>query len=136
MGKTVRHSVFETNSSSSHSLVIEKIRDTDIIINNGILDLDDLEKFSYDDRGYCDISIFTCDTPNKKLALAFAMMIDNYKDNEDEEINQKFDALMNKYNIVEVIGEYSIYDEGGQVDDLIKVIDDNSYIVRSVYSSN
>ena len=132
MATTVRKGIFETNSSSSHSLSIEKVGDIAII--DGILNIDDLKNFAINYGNYYQ-NIISCDTLNKKLALAFAMMINEYNDSELV-IQIKFDTLKQKYNIDQVIGNYSVLDDNNDIDELISIIDDDSYIVRSVYQSN
>ena len=72
---TIRHNIFETNSSSSHSLVIKDILSEDIQINNKILNVSDLKNFIISSEGYNDYEFILCDTRNKKLALAFAIII-------------------------------------------------------------
>ena len=135
MGATSRRNVFETNSSSSHSLVIEKVTDNDIVIKDGVINIDDLENFSLslnDDEG----SIIICDTVNKKLALAFAMMIDDYNYFATNHlVEDEFDSLKEKYNIIKVNGEFSIYDDYLDAEDIIKIIDDPSSIVKYVHTN-
>lgn len=139
MATTIRKNIFETNSSSSHSLSIEKVEEKDIEIIDGILNINDLEKFNFDFNSWNDESIITCDTRNKKLALAFSMMINDYNDDYESEYHEllvnKFNNLAEKYN-VKVIGEYSVWDEQNDIDRLIDIIDDDSYVVRSIYQSN
>jgi hypothetical protein len=127
--------VFETNSSSSHSLVIEKVTDNDIVIKDGVINIDDLENFSLslnDDEG----SIIICDTVNKKLALAFAMMIDDYNYFATNHlVEDEFDSLKEKYDIIKVNGEFSIYDDYLDAEDVIGIIDDPSSIVKYVHTN-
>ena len=141
MATTIRIGVFETNSSSSHSLVIgfENNISGDIEILNGTLNVSDLENFVIK-GGYNDDSEFIlCDTKNKKLALAFAIILnklehDNY--NKDTYYHDLFENLKDQYKIIEVIGEYNnAWDEGEQLQELINVIDTN-IVVQSKYESN
>ena len=130
MATTVRIGVFETNSSSSHSLVIRTIEEKDINILEGVLDIDQLENYSYVSDDSENIFIF-CDTRNKKLALAFAIMAD--ESDYDSEILKKYKELMDKYGIISIIGNYSIMSEIN-IDHLISIIDDDSKVVVSIYS--
>ena len=127
---TVRLGVFETNSSSSHSLVIRTIEEKDINILEGVLDIDQLENYSYVSDDSENIFIF-CDTRNKKLALAFAIMAD--ESDYHSEILKKYKELMDKYGIISIIGNYSIMNEIN-IDHLISIIDDDSKVVVSIYS--
>ena len=137
MATAVRLGVFETNSSSSHSLVIRTIEEKDINILEGVLDIDQLENYSYVSDDSENIFIF-CDTRNKKLALAFAIMADDYNDDYESvyhsEILKKYKELMDKYCIISIIGNYSVMNEIN-IDDLINVIDDDSKVVISIYST-
>ena len=138
MATTVRKNIFETNSSSSHSLVIRTIEEKDINILEGVLDIDQLENYSYVSDDSENIFIF-CDTRNKKLALAFAIIINKLEydeDNENTYFHDLFENLKNQYDINEVIGEYEhARDEDGQLSEIIDIIDKNK-IVQSKYESN
>ena len=141
MGTTVRNSVFETNSSSSHSLVIgfENNISGDIEILNGTLNVSDLENFIIKGGYYDDSEFILCDTKNKKLALAFAIILnrlDNDEWNNNTYYHDLFEELKDKYDLVEVIGEYShAWDEDGQLQELIDVIDE-TIVVQSKYECN
>ena len=134
--KTIRQNVFETNSSSSHSIVIGKHEiQGDIEIINGVLNVSDLEQFVVSSNGYSDCEIILCDTKNKKLALAFAIIL-----NKQEWDNEKYfkleEQLKTQYNITEVIGEYGrAWDDEGGLEELINVID-TDIPVQSIYESN
>lgn len=136
MGVTIRNSVFETNSSSSHSLVIgfENNISGDIEILNGTLNVSDLENFVIKGGYYNDSEFILCDTKNKKLALAFAIIL-NKLENENTYYDL-FENLKDQYEIIEVIGEYNnAWDEREQLQELINVID-TSIVVQSKYESN
>ena len=141
MAITVRNSVFETNSSSSHSLVIgfENNISGDIEILNGTLNVSDLENFIIKGGYYDDSEFILCDTKNKKLALAFAIILNKLeynKYNKNTYYHDLFENLKDEYNIIEVIGEYDhALDEDGQLQQLIDVIDTN-IVVQSKYESN
>ena len=136
MATTIRKNVFETNSSSSHSLVIgfENNISGDIEILNGTLNVSDLENFVIKGGYYNDSEFILCDTKNKKLALAFAIIL-NKLENENTYYDL-FENLKDQYEIIEVIGEYNnAWDEGEQLQELINVIDTN-IVVQSKYESN
>lgn len=141
MAITVRKNVFETNSSSSHSLVIgfENNISGDIEILNGTLNVSDLKNFVIKGGYYDDSEFILCDTKNKKLALAFAIILnklENDEYNENTYYHDLFESLKNQYNIIEVIGEYyHAWDESNQLQDLINIIDTN-IVVQSKYESN
>ena len=99
MATTIRKNVFETNSSSSHSLVIgfENNISGDIEILNGTLNVSDLENFVIEGGYYDDSEFVLCDTKNKKLALAFAIILnklghDNY--NKDTYYHDLFENMI------------------------------------------
>ena len=136
MATTIRIGVFETNSSSSHSLVIgfENNISGDIEILNGTLNVSDLENFVIKGGYYNDSEFILCDTKNKKLALAFAIIL-NKLENENTYYDL-FENLKDQYEIIEVIGEYNnAWDEEEQLQELINVID-TSIVVQSKYESN
>lgn len=136
MATTIRIGVFETNSSSSHSLVIgfENNISGDIEILNGTLNVSDLENFVIKGGYYDDSEFILCDTKNKKLALAFAIIL-NKLENENTYYDL-FENLKDQYEIIEVIGEYNnAWDEREQLQELINVID-TSIVVQSKYESN
>ena len=136
MATTIRKNVFETNSSSSHSLVIgfENNISGDIEILNGTLNVSDLENFVIKGGYYNDSEFILCDTKNKKLALAFAIIL-NKLENENTYYDL-FENLKDQYEIIEVIGEYNnAWEEAEQLQELINVID-TSIVVQSKYESN
>lgn len=136
MAITVRKNVFETNSSSSHSLVIgfENNISGDIEILNGTLNVSDLKNFVIKGGYYDDSEFILCDTKNKKLALAFAIIL-NKLENENTYYDL-FENLKDQYEIIEVIGEYdNAWDEEEQLQELINVID-TSIVVQSKYENN
>ena len=136
---TIRHNIFETNSSSSHSLVIKDILSEDIQINNKILNVSDLKNFIISSDGYNNYEFILCDTRNKKLALAFAIILNKLEydeDNENTYFHDLFENLKNQYDINEVIGEYgNAWDEDEQLSEVIDIIDKNK-IVQSKYECN
>ena len=141
MATTIRKNVFETNSSSSHSLVIgfENNISGDIEILNGTLNVSDLENFIIKGGYYDDSEFILCDTKNKKLALAFAIILNKLENDEwnnNTYYHDLFENLKDQYEIIEVIGEYNnAWDEEEQLQELINVID-TSIVVQSKYESN
>lgn len=141
MATTIRKNVFETNSSSSHSLVIgfENNISGDIEILNGTLNVSDLENFVIKGGYYDDSEFILCDTKNKKLALAFAIILNKLENDEwnnNTYYHDLFENLKDQYEIIEVIGEYdNAWDEEEQLQELINVID-TSIVVQSKYESN
>ena len=141
MATTIRKNVFETNSSSSHSLVIgfENNISGDIEILNGTLNVSDLENFVIKGGYYNDSEFILCDTKNKKLALAFAIILNKLENDEwnnNTYYHDLFENLKDQYEIIEVIGEYNnAWDEREQLQELINVID-TSIVVQSKYESN
>jgi hypothetical protein len=140
MATTVRKNVFETNSSSSHSLVIEKEQKSgDIVINGGILNLNDLNDMimysGYDDEN----ELIRCDTKNKKLAIACAVLVnrigDIYDDWNKKEVEQ-LDFLKNKYNLTFIIGEVrNVWDEDRNLQTVIDNIDNDDVVILSKYEN-
>ena len=110
----------------------------DIEILNGTLNVSDLENFVIKGGYYNDSEFILCDTKNKKLALAFAIIL-NELENDDYNKNTYYDLFENlkdQYEIIEVIGEYdNAWDEEEQLQELINVIDTN-IVVQSKYESN
>ena len=140
MATTIRIGVFETSSSSSHSLVIgfENNIAGDIEILNGTLNVSDLKNFIIKGGYYDDSEFILCDTKNKKLALAFAIILNKLENNEwnnNTYYHDLFENLKDQYEIIEVIGEYTnAWDEEKQLQELINVIDTN-IVVQSKYES-
>ena len=120
-----------------NDIELRTIEEKDINILEGVLDIDQLDNYSYVSDDSENIFIF-CDTRNKKLALAFAIMADDYNDDYESdyhsEILKKYKELMDKYGIISIIGNYSVMNEIN-IDHLINVIDDDSKVVISIYST-
>ena len=140
MAITVRKNVFETNSSSSHSLVIEKkSKSNDIVIKNGILDLNDLNDLimysGYDDQN----ELIRCDTKNKKLAIACAVLINKIGDDSDYYKTQiaQLDYLKQKYNLTLIIGIVdNVWDDDDNLQTVIDNIDNDDVVILSKYENN
>ena len=137
---TIRNSVFETNSSSSHSLVIEKeLKSSDIVIKDGILDLNDLNAmimyFGYDNEN----EIIRCDTKNKKLAIACAVLVNRIGDDSDYYIKEveQLDYLKQKYKLTLIIGTvYNVWDDDNNLQTVIDNIDNDDVVILSKYENN
>ncbi len=131
MVTTVRKGVFETNSSSTHSLSFEPNNSEDFEIKNGIIDLNKLKKFLiYSTKDCYDQQTLICDTLNKKLGLLFALY-PNY-----EEI-PKLVEIAEKYQIKEIVGKISnIWDEDNEIDRIINVLENVEIKIISFYENN
>ena len=111
----------------------------DIVIKDGILDLDDLNGMimysGYDDEN----ELIRCDTKNKKLAIACAVLVnrigDTYDDYNKKEVEQ-LDFLKNKYNLTSIIGKVrNVWDEDGNLQTVIDNIDNDDVIILSRYEN-
>lgn len=140
MATTIRKNVFETNSSSSHSLVIEKELNTgDIIIKDGILNLNDLNAMIMYSGYANENEIIRCDTKNKKLAIACAVLVnrigDEYRDWNVKEV-EKFNYLKQKYNLTSIIGTVdNVWDEDNNLQTVIDNIDNDDVVILSKYEN-
>lgn len=140
MATTIRKNIFETNSSSSHSLVIEKeSKSNDIVIKNGILDLNDLNDLimysGYDDQN----ELIRCDTKNKKLAIACAVLVNKIGDDSDYHKTQiaQLDYLKQKYNLTLIIGIVdNVWDDDDNLQTVIDNIDNDDVVILSKYENN
>lgn len=140
MAITVRKNVFETNSSSSHSLVIEKeSKSNDIVIKNGILDLNDLNDLIMYSGYYDQNELIRCDTKNKKLAIACAVLINKIGDDSDYYKTQiaQLDYLKQKYNLTLIIGIVdNVWDDDDNLQTVIDNIDNDDVVILSKYENN
>lgn len=131
MATTVRKGVFETNSSSTHSISIEEITtNDDQILKDGVLDLEAFWSNSIESSNYVYASSFiVCDTFEKKLALAFCLI------NEE---SYQYEMLMNMFNIKEVRNheEYYIGDEDNDFDRVFKAIKKDNLKITRFYEYN
>ena len=141
MAITIRIGVFETNSSSSHSLVIEKEKNSsDIVIKDGVLDLNDLNAMIMYSGYNNENELIRCDTKNKKLAIACAVLVnrigDEYHDGNTKEVEQ-LDYLKQKYNLTSIIGEVDhVWDEDNNLQTVIDNIDNDDVVILSKYENN
>ena len=140
MATTIRKNVFETNSSSSHSLVIEKeSKSNDIVIKNGILDLNDLTDLIMYSGYYDQNELIRCDTKNKKLAIACAVLINKIGDDSDYYKTQiaQLDYLKQKYNLTLIIGIVdNVWDDDDNLQTVIDNIDNDDVVILSKYENN
>ncbi len=131
MATTIRKGVFETNSSSTHSISIEEIIiNDDHILKDGVLDLEALWSHSIkSDTGWNTSTLIVCDTFEKKLALAFCLI---------SEESDQYEMLMNMFNIKEVRNheKYSIGDEDNDFDRVFKAIKKDNLKITYFYEYN
>lgn len=136
MKKTIRKCVFETNSSSMHTLTISKVNfDNNVeVYENEILNLNAIPNLHNSWRG---------NTRYEKLAMILGTLcvdedsFDYLKDNEEYPIIK---LLLKKYNVSKVLGYYgpdASYDNYSDIerktsDELIEIIEDDSIIITSV----
>lgn len=151
--KTIRKGVFETNSSSTHSISIEKIGPKNVdygIIKNNILYPHRLPSYQFtvesDNRGY----ILECSNKDTKASLVCHWISAIFwEDDSENKIIEWYNYLKDKlgYNDIQIIyhrnHEYSNYSDENcyleedftkeDIDKLIEVIlDDTMKIVSSV----
>ena len=115
MRKT-RNKVFETNSSSCHSLSIKSETNSPTIVENGILYIDRILTFTLD-KGYITIAT----SKFEKLAFIIALL------DEEEEMIKK---LLNHYKLIGTsnLTNYTIWDESNilynkSFEELVELID-------------
>ena len=136
MKKTIRKNVFETNSSSIHTLTISKMNfyNSVEVYENKILNLDGIPNLHGSWRG---------STRYEKLAMILGTLSvdeDNFDDLKDNEEYPIIKSLLKKYNVSKVLGYYgpeACYDDYSNVerkifDELIEIIEDDSIIITSV----
>lgn len=131
MAGTVRKGVFETNSSSTHSISIEEITaNDDQILKDGVLDLEEFWSNSIkSDTDWNTSILIVCDTFEKKLALAFCLI---------SEESDQYEMLMNTFNIKEVRDheEYFIGDEDNQFNEIFEAIKKDNLKITYFYEYN
>ena len=119
--KTIRNKVFETNSSSTHSISIESNLSHGEIFENGILYLQRLENCKQDIN---DDYIVTARTRDEKIAFVISYLLSIL---ESEEYPEYINKLKTMYNIsmIDETKYISIYDDEDylEIDDMIKAID-------------
>lgn len=118
--KTIRNKVFETNSSSTHSISIESNLSHGEIFENGILYLQRLENCKQDIN---DDYIVTARTRDEKIAFVISYLLSIL---ESEEYPEYINKLKTMYNIsmIDETKYIPIYDEDNlEIDDMIRAID-------------
>lgn len=125
--KTVRNGVFETNSSSTHSISIGPIRSLGQREPLPLTEITDEGVFFYPQRLSSYLmqtsrsSETRCDTLEKKLAIVCHWIISCTEDFLDEvHAKNSFELLRNEFNINEIVGQddncdyYYCSDYGGE----------------------
>ena len=118
--KTIRNKVFETNSSSTHSISIESNLSYGEIFENGILYLQRLENCKQDIN---DDYIVTARTRDEKIAFVISYLLSIL---ESEEYPEYINKLKTMYNIsmIDETKYIPIYNEDNlEIDDMIRAID-------------
>ena len=118
--KTIRNKVFETNSSSTHSISIESNLSHGEIFENGILYLQRLENCKQDIN---DDYIVTARTRDEKIAFVISYLLSIL---ESEEYPEYINKLKTMYNIsmIDETKYIPIYNEDNlEIDDMIRAID-------------
>ena len=118
--KTIRNKVFETNSSSTHSISIESNLSHGEIFENGILYLQRLENCKQDIN---DDYIVTARTRDEKIAFVISYLLSIL---ESEEYPEYINKLKTMYNIsmIDETKYIPIYNEEYlEIDDMIRAID-------------
>lgn len=118
--KTIRNKVFETNSSSTHSISIESNLSYGEIFENGILYLQRLENCKQDIN---DDYIVTARTRDEKIAFVISYLLSIL---ESEEYPEYINTLKTMYNIsmIDETKYIPIYNEDNlEIDNMIRAID-------------
>ena len=125
--KTIRNKVFETNSSSTHSISIESNLLYGEIFENGILYLQRLKSCKQDIN---DDYIIIARTRDEKIAfvISYLLSILEISISESEEYSEYINKIKTMYNIsmIDETKYISIYDDDEdylEIDDMIKAID-------------
>lgn len=132
MGTTVRKGVFETNSSSTHSISIEAKKDWDFVIVDGVVNFDNFNKLIIESDSYGDSQLIIADTKYKKIALMLAYVLGEYSEDELEEFKEYF-------SIKQIIGNPTyIYDDykNFSLQKIIEIIEDDNLTIKHIYESN
>lgn len=136
--RTIRSSVFETNSSSSHSITIDQTNCLPII-EDGVLYLPRLKPYLVE---FEDSYVLIADTFEKKLAFVISSFL--IRDDEYDQLTTTYiEKLKEEYGIRIDINYNSddlvcIYDENNEfptdINELIFLINDSK--IRLTYSKN
>lgn len=139
----IRESVFETNSSSTHSLVIKKREDASEsnLFENGVLYADRLHSYWLNPGTEYGTSYLNCHNFYQKLSLVINLL-DNYREDIDEDIIDDLVKYIEERYVLSVVNKLSFgYIEYGDpfencevkedfqniLDDLLEKCEDNEY---------
>jgi hypothetical protein len=109
MVETVRHSVFETNSSSTHSITVGENK-PQVLIKNNILNVINLEPDIHIDYSETTINIFK--TTESKLGLLIHYLLSLLNDDESielDEFNECINYIKRKYSLKDIKYTYGNY---------------------------
>lgn len=121
--KKIRNGVFETNSSSTHCLVIEKRKNFDFVLDEGILYLSKLKPLWILTEEEYGEDILVCSDFYSKLASVLAMF-NSYI--EEESLIECISYVQEKYPQIKKIElDYEIY-----VDDIYNTSDSTYFTVE------
>lgn len=135
--KTERKQIFETNSSSTHSITITNIKDiiTDTIRHSlregNVLFPDYLVEYSHSiDLGYDSLNSLTCNTIDTKACLLY-QWLKFIKEEEGEEVETYIDKLSSTLGVVfESSDKYSNY--GPWAENTSYSLEDFDYLLECV----
>lgn len=141
--KIIRYNLFETNSSSTTTLIIKTISDENPLFSGGVLNLSALNEYKISTE-YSDA--FLANTKELKLALILSFFnpttyhdYHNLDGFPEEKIIEVFDKLKRNYNIVNVIGEFVTHIDSHQltpdIDKLIELIENPNKILKYEHES-
>ena len=138
MHKKIRHSVFETNSSSSHSLTIAEPNVLDML-EDGVLFINRIPKIILESSNSSNSSITTATTQLEKLAFVIACLKTEPEYLDKGVADELVLKLIAFYNINKIESDkyYSIWDEyytiiSKSFEELIELIN-NDLVLTYVY---
>lgn len=114
--KTIRTNTFETNSSSTHSLTIQKKSakksGTLPLVIDGVLHPENLSNYT---NHFGDSSILSCDTPDMKAAILMNWVFSVYEDEYDDVVDEEEEGYLEKdvwlEKVVELVKEKMKYND-------------------------
>ena len=130
--KTIRNNVFETNSSSTHSVTLYSLNEKDSkkiqpLVEHGVLYPDRLSDYS---KSYGDVDVTLLDNKDKKAAW-FINACDEFEDREDfcdgdaEDFQTKMIAAICQecgYTAIDSERDYVSASENSEIDDLLRAV--------------
>jgi hypothetical protein len=147
MKRTIRQNVFETNSSSTHSLSISNINNIDNTIKDKYLKLNLFLRFDEFGWGYDNL-----ETPQDKLTYILTMITNNnfnrYNDNEGDikerllelDVYKRVNNVVKKYTGKDIYTDINIKDFGHidhQSNDILdEWLDDEEKIASIIFNSD